>query len=186
MTRRLPAQAGAYSESVGRKTRELAKLSRFTAVGTAAFIVDLAVFNLLMITVLQGRPVWSKTIAVICATTLSWIGSRVWTFADQGSRYRPALEAVMFFAVNAAGMGIALLTLWVSHDVLGYTSLLADNISGNVIGMLLGNIMRYFAYRSWLFRARPESKRRVEGASYGFDEKRGSAPQDEQRDGELS
>lgn len=175
---------------MGKKRREIVKIGRFTAVGTVAFFVDVGIFNLLMLTVLEGRPVWSKTLAVLCATAVSWIGSRRWTFADQESRYRPAFEGVLFFAVNAAGMGIALLTLWVSHDVLGFTSLLADNISGNVIGLLLGNIMRYFAYRSWLYRGKSHRRVVLTDASSDFgtpapDSDADSAVKNEQRDGEL-
>lgn len=186
----------AYSGRVGKKRRELVKIGRFTVVGTVAFFVDVGVFNLLMLTVLQGHPVWSKTVAVLCATAVSWIGSRRWTFADQESRYRPAFEGILFFAINAAGMGIALLTLWASHDVLGFTSLLADNISGNVIGLLLGNIMRYFAYRSWLYRGKSHRREVLTDTSSDFGnpapapesdsaQKADSAVQNEQRDGEL-
>ncbi len=174
----------AYSWPVGKKRRELVKISRFTAVGTVAFLVDVGIFNLLMLTALQGRPVLAKTLAVLCATAVSWIGSRRWTFADQQPRYRPAFEGVLFFAVNAAGMGIALLTLWISHDLLGFTSLLADNIAGNGIGLLLGNIMRYFAYRSWLFRGKA-SKREVLTDTSSVPEGANSAFEHKQRDGKF-
>ena len=44
--------------------------------------------------------------------------------------------------------------LWISHYLLGFTSLLADNISSNVIGLALGTAFRFWLYRTWVFRAR--------------------------------
>jgi len=44
--------------------------------------------------------------------------------------------------------------------VLGYTSVLADNISSNVVGLFLGAVFRFVLYRYWVFsptrRARAE------------------------------
>ena len=40
----------------------------------------------------------------------------------------------------------------VSHDVLGYTSRLADNISANVVGLALGAVFRFWTYRKFVFR----------------------------------
>jgi hypothetical protein len=39
----------------------------------------------------------------------------------------------------------------VSHYALGFTSVLADNISGNVIGLGLGTLFRFTFYRLWVF-----------------------------------
>ena len=41
----------------------------------------------------------------------------------------------------------------VSNYVLGLTGPVADNISGNVVGVALGNVFRYFAYRYIVFNA---------------------------------
>ncbi|MGH3703932.1 MAG: GtrA family protein, partial [Agromyces sp.] len=49
------------------------------------------------------------------------------------------------------GMAIALGCLWVSHHWLGYTSLLADNIATNVVGLALGTAFRFVLYRYWVF-----------------------------------
>ncbi len=48
-------------------------------------------------------------------------------------------------------MGIGLACLWISHYLLGYTSLLADNVSSNVIGLFLGSAFRFVLYRHWVF-----------------------------------
>ena len=44
-----------------------------------------------------------------------------------------------------------MLTLAISHDVLGLTSRLADNISANVVGLALGTLFRYWSYKTFVF-----------------------------------
>jgi putative flippase GtrA len=56
-------------------------------------------------------------------------------------------------------MLIGLSCLWVSHYALGFTSVLADNIASNVIGLGLGTLFRFTLYRMWVFaphRGEPE------------------------------
>lgn len=136
---------------------EAVRLLRFSAVGTLAFCVDLGVFNLLRTDDAGVGPLWAKVVSVVLATTVSWLGSRYWTFRD-GRRARAGAEALAFFAVNGVGMLIALACLWVSHYALGLTSALADNVSGTFVGVALGNLFRYAAYRWLVFR--PPSPRR--------------------------
>lgn len=138
--------------------RETLRVAKFSAVGTVAFIVDFLVFNLLRLEVFHLGPVWAKIISVIMATTVSWLGSRYWTFTD-GRNKSKTKEAVYFFSVNGAGLLIALACLWVSHYLLGFRSALADNISGNVVGVLLGNVFRYFMYRFFVFKPAPKRQR---------------------------
>lgn len=132
-----------------------AEFIRFGLVGGVGFLVDVGVFNLLRTTVfapehLHGGPVWAKLISTTLAILVNWLGNRYWTFKE---RRRPDVlrESVEFFAVSIVGMGIGLGCLWFSHYVLGFTSLLADNISGNVIGLALGAVFRFVLYRVWVF-----------------------------------
>lgn len=131
--------------------QELRRVGKFSVVGAIAFVVDIGVFNLLRLDHVGMGPLWAKVVSVAAATTVSWVGSRYWTFSD-GKTSAPVREAVAFFAVNAVGLLIALACLWFSHHVLELTSRLADNISGNVVGVLLGNVFRYFMYRHVLYR----------------------------------
>ena len=128
---------------------------RFGLIGGIGFVVDFGVFNLLRTTVMDpenmhGGPVIAKLISTALAILVNWLGNRFWTFRDR-RRHDVLRESVEFFAVSIAGMGIGLGCLWVSHYVLGYTSLLADNISGNVIGLILGAAFRFVLYRVWVF-----------------------------------
>ena len=52
-------------------------------------------------------------------------------------------------------MAIAVGCLYVSHYVLGFTSLLADNVATNGVGLVLGTAFRFTFYRLWVFRGDP-------------------------------
>jgi putative flippase GtrA len=60
-------------------------------------------------------------------------------------------ELAMFFLLNGVGMLISLSCLWISHYVLRFESALADNISANGIGLVLGTIFRFWGYHNWVF-----------------------------------
>ncbi|MCW4457789.1 GtrA family protein [Microbacterium sp. MPKO10] len=131
------------------------QMIRFGLVGAAGLAVDLVVFNALRLTMLapeeiESGPLIAKLVSTTLAILTNWVGNRFWTFAD--SRQRNTIrEASEFFAVSIAGMGFGVGSLWVSHYVLGFTSVLADNISSNVIGLALGALFRFALYRWWVF-----------------------------------
>lgn len=134
-----------------RRLPALAQLARFGTVGGAAFVVDVVVFNLLRFgpgELLVDKPITAKVISVTVATVVAWLGNRYWAFADQRRSSR-VQELVMFAAVNVGGMAIAAGCLAISHYALGLTSPLADNISANGVGLVLGTSFRYVAYR-WI------------------------------------
>ena len=119
--------------------------------------MDIGLFNLLSATVLDGSPITAKVVSVVVATTVSWLGSRYLTFRRTRGRSVRA-ETVLFALTNLVGLTIAAGCLYVSHYVLGFTTQFADNVSGNVIGVLLGNVFRYFAYRYIVFTEPRESR----------------------------
>ena len=131
------------------------QLARFGVVGLGGLVLDVGIFNLLRLTVLApdevaSGPLIAKVISTSVAIAFNWLGNRYWTF--RATRRRQALrEALEFIAVSLGGSLISLLCLWVSHYVLGFTSVLADNISSNVIGLALGTAFRFVFYRWWVF-----------------------------------
>lgn len=131
---------------------------RFGLVGGVGLVVDFGVFNLLRATVfnpdhIHEGPVFAKIFSTLLAIVVNWIGNRHWTFREHRG---PQLirEGIEFGIVSIGGMLIGLLCLFVSHYVLGYTSVLADNISSNVIGLALGTAFRFSLYRFWVFSPR--------------------------------
>ena len=136
----------------------LRELMRFGAVGGVAFVVDTGLFNLLRFgpgEILEAKPITAKIISVAVATVVSWLGNRFWTFSDRRTETR-LREFAGFVVVNIGGMAIAIACLGFSHYVLDLRSPLADNISANGVGLVLGMLFRYFAYRTWVFTAPPK------------------------------
>lgn len=130
------------------------ELSKFGVIGLAAYVIDLTVFNLLRFAGGEGplydKPLTAKVFSVLVATTFAYFGNRHWTFKDR-TRSSFRREYGLFFAFNAVGMIISLSCLWISHYLLGFDSALADNISANVIGLILGTIFRFWGYHNWVF-----------------------------------
>jgi hypothetical protein len=81
---------------------------------------------------------------------VTYFGNRLltWRGRSAGDRRR---EVGLFIAFNVVGMGISVACLVLSHDVLGLTSRLADNISANVVGLALGTLFRFWSYRAYVF-----------------------------------
>lgn len=140
------------------------QLAAFGAVGAVGLLVDVALFNLLRASILTpdsfgGAVLVAKIVSTTAAIAVNWVGNRYWSFAAARTA-APAREMLGFFAVSLVAMLVPLTCLFVSHVLLGLTSALADNISSNVIGLVLGAAVRFVVYRRWVFtgvmRGRPE------------------------------
>ena len=143
-----------YLRVPGRLTR----IIKFCLVGGMNYLVDVSVFNLLMLAWLSSHPLTSKILAAAVATIFSWVVNRYWTFRNQRTENR-LREFIGFAVVNVLGMLPAVICLGFSHYLLGFTSLLADNISANVIGLVLGTILRFFLYEHAIFTGTSDSSR---------------------------
>ena len=135
--------------------REAAK---FGVVGLVALVVDVGMFNLLLYSSwrpLYDKPLTAKATAVILATIVAYAGNRIWTFKDRAS-LPVGRGYVLFFGLNAVAMLIAMACLAISHYVLGLTGPVADNISANVVGLVLGTLFRFWSYRRFVFPAVPD------------------------------
>jgi putative flippase GtrA len=141
------------------------ELAKFGVVGLFAFAIDISVFNLLRFAGGEGpmydKPLTAKVVSVCLATTFAYFGNRHWTFRDRG-RTNFGREYLLFFVLNGVGLLIAVGCLWFSHYALGLTSPLADNISANGVGLVLGTMFRFWSYRRWVF---PEDAETAEEAA---------------------
>lgn len=145
----------------------LGELARFWSVGATAYVIDFSVFNLLRYgpgELMGDAPLTAKVVSVAVSTIVAWLGSRYWTFADRRTDGRKR-ELATFALVNAGGLAVALSCLAFSHYVLNLTSPLADNISANVVGLVLGTIFRYTFYRRVVFTGTPDALVRVAAAA---------------------
>lgn len=130
----------------------------FLAVGGTGYVVDVVAFNLLrsMHPFADLDPSVARTLAVAVAMCVTYAGNRGLTWRDQNSGNRRR-EVSLFVLFNIIGFGFSILTLVLSHDVLGLTSRLADNISANVIGLALGTAFRYVTYKRFVFATPPST-----------------------------
>ncbi len=124
----------------------------FLAVGGAGYVVDVGCFNLLRSTAWLGSvdPSVARTLAVVAAMVVTYLGNRTLTWRDRaaGDRRR---ELGLFVVANVIGFGFSVVCLVVSHDLLGLTSRLADNVSANVVGLALGTAFRFVTYKYIVF-----------------------------------
>ncbi len=129
---------------------------RFLIVGLTGVGVQFVVFNVLRyagpggVGVLERKPITAQVISIVLATFLTYLGNRYWTYAhrERGSVSR---ELPIFLLLNGIAIAIGAACLAISHYLLGLTSPLADNVSGNVIGLGLGTLFRFWSYRRFVF-----------------------------------
>lgn len=139
----------------------------FLAVGGLGYVVDVGAFNALRSTpaIAALDPSVAKVIAVLLAMIVTYVGNSALTWRGESTSGRHR-EIVLFAMFNAIGLGLSVGTLALSHDVLGLTSRLADNISANVIGLALGTVFRFWSYRRFVFERSGElATRRVSRAA---------------------
>lgn len=138
------------------------QLTRFGLVGLVGLAIDFGVFNLLRATVFDPEVtehgvVYARIVSTSLAIVANWIGNRYWTFRH-ARRSNVLREGLEFTAVSLGGMAISLACLWVSHYLLGFTSVLADNIANYFFGLVFGTLFRFTFYRLWVFRGEIEEE----------------------------
>ncbi len=141
-----------------RVSRLASEFAGFGVVGGIGYATDLVLFNVLRYAgdpgVFADEPLTAKLISSVVALLVTYLGNRYWTW-----RHRPCerrhREIALFVMFNIIGMAIALGCLGFSHNVLGLTSPLADNISANIVGVSLGGLFRFWTYRTYVFKPVP-------------------------------
>lgn len=129
---------------------------RFLAVGLAATIVALILFNFLVHGFGAVDPGWfnkNPEIAYVLANgvgmVISFRGTKVWAFRDRETNH-PDGGVIAFVVINLATMLIPVTCLWISRG-LGLDDPLSDNISANVVGLALANAARFVLFREFVF-----------------------------------
>lgn len=144
------------SSFVKLRNRELPREAiRYLAVGSAGYISDASIFNILSITLAwsdyEFQPLVNKMISTCFGILVTYILNSRWTFRHRRGRPESFARVLRYAVVNALGLVINLAPLFVSRYILGFESLLADNISANLIGTALALVFRFLAVRRWVF-----------------------------------
>ena len=130
--------------------------TKFGVVGLTGVGVQIVAFNVLRYAgpahrgILEHKPITAQVIAIGLATVITYLGNRYWTYHHR-ARGNVARELPVFVLLNGIAISIGALCLAFSHYLLGRTSPLADNISGNVVGLGLGTLFRFGTYRKFVF-----------------------------------
>jgi len=125
------------------------ELVRFAVTGGAAYLTDVLVFNGLLLGA-GIMPGWSKILSSVAAIAVAFAGSRWFTWRDRRSD-RIGREYALFVLFSVLAAGIQYLCLVITHDMIGWTSPLADNLSANVVGMALATAFRFWTFGSYVF-----------------------------------
>jgi putative flippase GtrA len=141
-----------------RYQRLLAEAGRFLAVGGVATIVALILFNLLVHglntghrAILHGQPYLGYVIANTVGMVISYSGSRNFAFRDRPPRHADGGRAA-YVGINVATMTLPIACLWISRNVFHLADPVSDNVSANIIGLLLGLGARFYLFRTFVFK----------------------------------
>ncbi|MFH9354357.1 GtrA family protein [Kitasatospora sp. NPDC017646] len=138
---------------------------KFGIVGLTGVIVNAGVF---WVCLKATGPVnsFSGYIATGVAIGTNYLGYRYWLYRDRDAASRKR-EITLFLIFSAIGMLIENGINAFSVHVLGYHSATSQLIAKNVIGLIAGTAFRFFSYRTWVFKALPETEPGVDAAAGG-------------------
>jgi putative flippase GtrA len=141
----------------GRWDRFAGEVGRFLAVGLMATIVALILFNFLVhgfntadFAPLNDHPELAYLIANGVGMAVSFRGTKAWAFRERPTSHADG-GVLAFVAINFATMLIPMACLWVSRNLMGLDDPISDNLSANVVGLLMANAARFFLFRSLIF-----------------------------------
>lgn len=134
----------------------IAQMQKFGVVGLAGYIIDVGLFNLLSLANLdvvpgEGEPLLYKALSSFIAICFTFVLNGRWTFAKHVRNRSRLWKFSVYLGINLLAMLIVLGCLYVSRFVLGFDSLLADNIAANFIGTALAMVFRFVLYRKVVF-----------------------------------
>lgn len=124
------------------------EVRRYLVVGVLATLTDIGLFNLLAFPA-DVAPTVAKTVSTVVAVLLSYTLNRFWTFRHRGGRGY-GRELTLYGVINGLSLlaSVGSLRLAARFDLEGVLVLNAAAF-GAVI--LVGTVIRFLAYRRWVF-----------------------------------
>ena len=130
----------------------LKELSAFGIVGAVCFGIDVVLFQVLYVHVGLGA-VTAKFLATLVSMTVAYFAHRYWSFSHR-ARTGVRREYALFGVVNAVTLLLNLGVVWLVRYPLGQESAFLLQLA-NVASIAAGTVIRYLAYRRWVFPALP-------------------------------
>jgi putative flippase GtrA len=128
--------------ALGRRNNWL-QLLRFCVVGASGYVVNLAVY-LLLLRGLDAHYLLAATGSFLVAVTNNYTWNRLWTF--RGQRGHVAYQGMRFFVVSTAALVANLLILHVLVDQAGLGKVLAQ-----AIAIVLVTPLNFVGNKLWSF-----------------------------------
>jgi putative flippase GtrA len=132
--------------------------AKFSAVNAVATVFAIVIFNLLVHGAwiyspgpLHDWPLTSWFLANCVGMAISFFGSRHFAFRHR----RPSGiggGALNYVVINLLSFVIPMSCLWVTRNVFGWDSAIADNVSSNIVGATAGGLVRFWAFRRFVFK----------------------------------
>jgi len=131
-----------------------AQARNYIAVGAVAVAIDILIFNL---AVQAAAPLNLRSSYLPYAAKLASFGAATmfsfWAqsqFVFKGRKQANRLVKTSFFVIHATGFGLAILPLWVGRTLLGYSSLLMDNVL-TIFGTSFAILAKLWLTRRFVF-----------------------------------
>ena len=121
------------------------QLAKFCAVGAVGYVVNLAVYTVLVRTAgVHYLPAAVCSFAVAVANNYTW--NRIWTF--RGQRGHIAYQGLRFFVVSLCALGANLLVLR------GLVAADMDKVAAQAIAIIVVTPLNFVGNKLWSFRRR--------------------------------
>ena len=124
------------------------ELSAFGIVGAACSVIDLGLFQLLYVHEGVG-PVTSRFVSTVVSMTAAYFAHRHWSFSHR-ARTGLRREYLLFAVINGGTLFLSLGIVALVHYPLHQHNALVLQ-AANVFSIALGTVLRYLAYRRWVF-----------------------------------
>lgn len=137
------------------RQRLAVELAAFGVIGAVCLVSDIVLFN--VFTFGAGlSPVAAKSVGMVITGTMAFFGHRHVTFRHHRGEQSYRREVTMFTVATVLTVLLSLLPLFVAKTIVHTHDVVMLN-GANLLGIALGTLARYLAYRNVVWAAAPVS-----------------------------
>ncbi len=126
-----------------RSVRNWKQLGKFCAVGAAGYLINLAVYDVLLHE--RIHYLVAATCSFLVAVTSNYTWNRLWTFREH--RGHVGIQGMRFFVVSLVALGANLAVL---HLLIAYAGL--DKLPAQAVAIVLVTPLNFVGNKLWSFR----------------------------------